>query len=1107
MELGQAELSDELLAADNRSGSINGYGSVPTSKEKQVVSFGSMLYLLLWKNTKFVGYKLFIKILCPLILIIIVGSASLASNTYNINCVDQNDKNCPDTYYQHSVPINPNISSTNMPFVIGGWLGSQLCNNNPFTVPGYLGFIPHPSISNNASLYYQLIDHMSQNIHISFETDSICNNILNSLDFTENSLIKFFNSSNQFDNYINNDNYSSIINDRTEQISLLITINDMNEFDYTISINDSIDTTVIINQFEEDVSVLFNNGASQYINHGFLQYQIWIEQSIITLISNDNNIILNNSYPYDYLWNYFIYPSTKADRNAFWQNFQPQFPTVILFMFMFNIADMIGNLVTEKTDGTREALKIMGATRIGYWLSWFIWHFMEYSIIALGISIFGKFIGVIWSNSNLFIIFLWIWSFALSQMALFSWVTTMINSVKLGGFIGGFGFWLLNFVFLYVGDLAGYSAKRWLSIIPNAAFMNGVSYVAILEEKQIGYNWNNINTSVDNDEITMAFIIGMQFIDTIIFIILTLYFDNIIPTPYGAKKQWYFCFKWCCTNKKKDIHIQSNKAEMDRNIYLKPVYGKNYEKMDDFVAYASIRGIVQEFKGDRQIIRACDDINLDLIRGQVFCLLGHNGAGKTTLISILTGLLHATEGNAWINGFDLTDDMDRIRKYIGLCPQKDVLWPTMTARNHLWLFAKLKGVPAQNVENEIEKTVLQCGIREAGIENKKPEKMSGGEKRKLCLAIALIGGSEIVFLDEPTSGMDPQNRRLVWDLIEQEKKERCIILTTHYMEEADTLGDRIAIMAHGKVRCCGSSLYLKKVYDVGYTFTVTVEADNNSFNVRELIDKYIINNIKNSKLISCVGNEIKYQLPFEETDKFAQLFETLDNKKDELGIGSYGISMTTLEEVFCKIGENEHAEYEDVALNVEEKEPEQLFEQPTFQLTKRSEISIFFMHVYAILYKMIHWQKRDWNTIFWRVFYPPFVCALTIIIMYYSFPTPKNDYPLLNLNTNMYNNDMIIPIANYSGISLNNNSNYYNDPIWINTYNNYLSLNGELKFGNSEPINQTFITKEFQSFLYKYKDISITYGSFFIDPTNINNNIYIGINVSSPHSLPIMLNL
>merc|ERR1719242_119444 len=229
---------------------------------------------------------------------------------------------------------------------------------------------------------------------------------------------------------------------------------------------------------------------------------------------------------------------------------------------------------------------------------------------------------------------------------------------------------------------------------------------------------------------------------------------------------------------------------------------ENYEKVDGSFygsPVISIRNLKKTFRSfglKSKEIRAVKGISLDMYRGEVFCLLGHNGAGKTTTISMLTGLLTSTEGNAVILENEITDPngMNQVRRNLGVCPQHDVLWKRLTAREHLWLFARLKGVPQHRVDKEIDKILSDTGIEGDKSSDKFPMQMSGGQRRKLSLGIALIGGSQIVFLDEPTSGMDPQSRRITWDLIAKEKRNRCIILTTHFMDEADILGDRIAIM-------------------------------------------------------------------------------------------------------------------------------------------------------------------------------------------------------------------------------------------------------------------------------------------------------------------------
>ncbi|MCP5108440.1 MAG: ATP-binding cassette domain-containing protein [bacterium] len=290
-------------------------------------------------------------------------------------------------------------------------------------------------------------------------------------------------------------------------------------------------------------------------------------------------------------------------------------------------------------------------------------------------------------------------------------------------------------------------------------------------------------------------------------------------------------------------------------------------------------------------------------KGEVFCLLGHNGAGKTTTIGMLTGLLDVTSGDAWILGNDIRTNMREARKYLGACPQHDVLWDKVTYREHLMLFARLKGVPREYVGKEADRIIALSQMQEKT--NAYPPELSGGQKRKLSLGIALIGGSKVVFLDEPTSGMDPQSRRITWDIIAKEKRDRCIILTTHFMDEADVLGDRIAIMSGGKIKCCGTSLFLKRLYGVGYTFTVSLKAGTTTGDVQEDIDSIVLKRIQKSSVVSVAGGEICYRLPFEETPKFPDLFGALDESKEETGIENYGISVTTLEEVFLKIGHME----------------------------------------------------------------------------------------------------------------------------------------------------------------------------------------------------------
>ena len=162
--------------------------------------------------------------------------------------------------------------------------------------------------------------------------------------------------------------------------------------------------------------------------------------------------------------------------------------------------------------------------------------------------------------------------------------------------------------------------------------------------------------------------------------------------------------------------------------------------------------------------------------------------------------------------------MDQVRTYLGVCPQHDVLFELLTPEEHLDIFYDFKGGDPATKEEEIRGLIVDVGV--APDKKKRAGSLSGGNRRKLSVAIALCGNSRLVMLDEPTAGMDLSARRGLWDMLKNYRNNRIIILTTHYMDEADVLGDRIGIMAKGKIVCLGTSLFLKNRFGAGYKLTM-----------------------------------------------------------------------------------------------------------------------------------------------------------------------------------------------------------------------------------------------------------------------------------------------
>jgi len=221
----------------------------------------------------------------------------------------------------------------------------------------------------------------------------------------------------------------------------------------------------------------------------------------------------------------------------------------------------------------------------------------------------------------------------------------------------------------------------------------------------------------------------------------------------------------------------------------------------------AIEGLTKDF-GD---IRAVDGLTLDIPEGEIFGLLGPNGSGKTTTISCLTGLIEPTGGASKIGGFDAWNERSEARKVLGLCPQETALYPYLTAEENIALFAELYSVPKAERSRRVDYILEKVGLSENA--DRRVAKFSGGMKRRVSIAMALVHDPKIVFLDEPTVGMDPQSRRAVWDFVVELKDGRkTVLLTTHYMEEAEELCDRVGVIDHGKLIELGSPADLKTKY-------------------------------------------------------------------------------------------------------------------------------------------------------------------------------------------------------------------------------------------------------------------------------------------------------
>jgi ABC-2 type transport system ATP-binding protein len=217
---------------------------------------------------------------------------------------------------------------------------------------------------------------------------------------------------------------------------------------------------------------------------------------------------------------------------------------------------------------------------------------------------------------------------------------------------------------------------------------------------------------------------------------------------------------------------------------------------------------------------AVQEVSFAVPQGIVFGLLGPNGAGKTTLVNILTTLLHPTSGLAFVGGHDVVREAARIRSLIGVVPQENNLDRYLTARENLILHAKMHRMPPSSYQRRIDELLDLMGL--SARQKDFPNKFSTGMQRRLVVVRALVHDPRILFLDEPTTGLDPQAKRMIWDYFLSLKGKRTIFLTTHNMEEADFLCDQITILDHGSPIVSGTSSQLKEMAASAWLYEIEV---------------------------------------------------------------------------------------------------------------------------------------------------------------------------------------------------------------------------------------------------------------------------------------------
>ena len=541
---------------------------------------------------------------------------------------------------------------------------------------------------------------------------------------------------------------------------------------------------------------------------------------------------------------------------------------------LFNIMSW---MITEREQKIDEFTKRQGISRTTYLLSWFITHFV--------LSIIPSLLNCILIQLFLFNHFFLLWMIIMEIVFMFNifglafFIQSLVNKTQTGNL-------LMKVIILGISVLSIAIARPEISLFAKLLFCLFPQVTQILALQTL-LNLDNFDTGIDlhllftpHNGVSLGGTFFIFIISSALYIIASslIIYWKLRGTVQRSENNNQLI---------SDGGVNSNHQELlAHNVQLKQS-GQILE----------IKNVSRSY-GD---LKAVNGFSGELFKNEIFCLLGHNGAGKTTLIKMLSGLENPDGGDILLNGKSIVEDKEYLFRNLGLCAQEDIFFDYLTVSEHLQYMCEIKGAAV----NLTEINTLLTKIALADKMNSVCGTLSGGQKRKLCIALALIGNSRFILLDEPTSGMDVVAKRELWEFLKNYKDDKIIVLTTHSLDEAEYLGDRIGIMSEGKFICSGSSSYLKNKYPCG--FNVNFIFNHNTFTKDKRIA--LVNTFKQ------LGNNcnIKVSSKFAFTVNFLnitgdveQIFENIDNVKESYGIINYTISTTTLEDVFLKLNENDN---------------------------------------------------------------------------------------------------------------------------------------------------------------------------------------------------------
>merc|ERR1711871_536450 len=575
-------------------------------------------------------------------------------------------------------------------------------------------------------------------------------------------------------------------------------------------------------------------------------------------------------------------------------------------------------IVLEKETRFRERSKIMGQASTIYWASTLVFNLSIYAVVVTCFWLAGLYLELrffVQTSPILLFFFLLLWGLCLSALSML--ISAFVSSSRVSTVIGwvvvlfgnGIALILSDGIYGNIPQLSVASRlPTYLFLNPQFAMVRGVYLMNWRCTAKLNcYSINNL--SID-DELSTCMI--FMLLDFLVIFPLAIYMDEILPSQWGVPRhQCWFCLKKTSAKLvSSGLELTERWAGEDQDVFSERQRVNDSFSSSQKYPPILVQDISKTFHSGGRVKKAVKKLSLAVESGEVLGLLGENGAGKTTFMSVLIGLLTPCDGDVFIGGRSIRTQIDEARLHIGFCPQHDVLLQFLTCREHLEYFSQMKGVHQSQLQQHVDDALRDVGLLE--FQHRLSGQLSGGMKRRLQIAISLIGQSSVVFLDEPTTGLDPSSRRAIWAIIRRVRGDgdRALMISTHLMDEAEYLSSRIGIMTHGRLRCLAVQQRLKTLYGNGYKVTANyMEKD------RERVDE-LIRTVCEGCSASCKriqafeGQGIwrfeKIQSSNSISSDFvvvAGVFERLHRSASSAGITDWAMGQVTLDDCFSLIVE------------------------------------------------------------------------------------------------------------------------------------------------------------------------------------------------------------